>query len=73
MRCPCIRCRDRVAGSKEGPSCHASCEKYKEWMDYFHAKQAEERAGREIDAMVAAVAKKRQKYLNIQKWRKKNR
>lgn len=73
MRCPCIRCKDRVAGSKDGPSCHGSCEKYKEWLDVFHAKKAEEKLGRDIDAMVAAVARKRMAYLAADKRRRKKR
>ena len=73
MRCPCIRCQDRVAGSKDGPSCHGSCEKYNEWREELHAKKAEEKAGREIDAMITAVARKRMAYLAAEKRRRRSR
>lgn len=30
---PCCGCKDRVPGSVEGPSCHATCKKHKEWKE----------------------------------------
>lgn len=39
MMCPCRGCRERVAGSKDGPSCHAGCEKYKEWRAFIDARR----------------------------------
>lgn len=37
MICPCKGCTDRRAGSKDSPSCHASCERYNEWREQFTA------------------------------------
>ena len=73
MKCPCIRCQDRAAGSKDGPSCHACCEKYKNYRIEFKAKKAKEKAARDIVVMLDNSAKKRAAYLAADKRRRKQR
>ena len=30
---PCCGCKDRVPGSLDGPSCHATCKRHKAWKE----------------------------------------
>lgn len=36
MRCPCGGCRERRAGTREVPPCHAGCGKYRAWKDEWN-------------------------------------
>lgn len=43
MDAPCKGCEDRVAGTKHHPSCHATCEKYKNYKTKVDEQSEEKR------------------------------